>query len=298
MHKKIKATIIFNLIFYFFIFLHRIVMKKYGDDYVIHLLFYLALIFSSILLEDSLRRKIKGLRLASFFDFSLRVLVLVFHFLSLYSLDMIIVNIITGIALLANITIQFTIYFRYKEIPNAETDSVTYKDIKKLRKLRQEEINSYKIGTESRKEINDAISLMILNGKGNLVCIILFLLIFITRFIFMHFTSFVYISLAVVVFFTVLFIRLHNELVNNGFVNEQKNIRKIIIENISFVIGYILIFLGEVIWQENLGYMLVSYRVVSVLFFIPVINRKYHVGIRLKEVYIKYSEWIMYEIES
>ena len=298
MHKKIKATIIFNLIFYFFIFLHRIVMKKYGDDYVIHLLFYLALIFSSILLEDSLRRKINGLRLASFFDFSLRVLVLVFHFLSLYSLDMIIVNIITGIALLANITIQFTIYFRYKEIPNAETDSVTYKDIKKLRKLRQEEINSYKIETESRKEINDAISLMILNGKGNLVCIILFLLIFITRFIFMHFTSFVYISLAVVVFFIVLFIRLHNELVNNGFVNEQKNIRKIIIENISFVIGYILIFLGEVIWQENLGYMLVSYRVVSVLFFIPVINRKYHVGIRLKEVYIKYSEWIMYEIES
>jgi len=38
--------------------------------------------------------------------------------------------------------------------------------------------------------------------------------------------------------------------------------------------------------------------VVSVLFFIPVINRKYHVGIGLKEVYIKYSEWIMYEIES
>lgn len=289
MLRKINIVVITNLIFYFFIFLHRIVLKTYGDDYILQAIFYMALSFSTLVLEESYRKEIKKLKIISLIDFILRIIVLVVHFMYLvFNWDIYIVNLITGILFIFNIIFEVTIFNQCKKLPEGDLEGIKNKEIQEfIERFYNNEIDTLKVGAEVSKELKDIMKIMELSGKENLVAIFLFVLIFISEFIYKYFNRFIFFTIIVVSILLYLFVKLHTKIIKNVFKDEENINRKIIIENISFIIGYIILFLCEVIFKKKLSYMRVSVWVVSCVTFLPTLNRKYKIKERLKKIYKK-----------
>lgn len=59
--------------------------KFYSDDNVPQVIFYMALAFSSVVIEEIFRNRINEFKLYTIIDFTIRVIVLILHFIMVIS---------------------------------------------------------------------------------------------------------------------------------------------------------------------------------------------------------------------
>ncbi|MFX0549362.1 hypothetical protein ACOAKC_08495 [Hathewaya histolytica] len=289
MGKQIKGLVVINAVFYFFIFLHGIVIKTYGDDYILQAIFYISLSFSTLVLEQSYRMGINKLKSISLLDFTLRIIVLILHFIWIaLKWNTFMGNLITCILFVLNLIIELIMLTRFKNFPKQDLERIKNKDIREfIDKFYLNKIDISKFDLKLIRDLKDTMYLLELSGKGNLIAIFLFVLIFISEIIYKYFNRFTFFTIIVVIISIFLFVKLNTDLIKIGFKDEKNIDKKIIIENMSFIIGYIILFVCEVILKEKLSYMRVSVWLVGGLTFLPVLNRKYRIKEKLKIIYKK-----------
>lgn len=78
----------------------------------------------------------------------------------------------------------------------------------------------------------------------------------------------------------------------NKVIYDNYNSKKSRVDNLTFIIGYIILFIYSVFLYNNLGYFNISTLVLGVLFWIPMFNTKYKIRKEIEKVYIKYIKLI------
>lgn len=289
MKRKAKFLIVFNILFYVFIFIN----KYYIYDDVAQTLFYMALFFSSIFLEETFKKKIKKLEAYSLIDFLIRIGVLMLHFTALiFKINISKVNLITAILFIVNIIIEIIILDKVKDISEDESEIVKQKDINKfIKDFKSNKLDYYKIGTELREEIAFMINAIEISGKSTLVIIILAILVFIFRFFYAHFVKLIFIPILLIILLLHILFKLSNQTSSIVYNNEYRRKRNYI-DIITFVIGYIILFCAEVIFYGEMGYFHISIMVLGVIFFIPIYKTKCVIKKRFEKTYIKYKQCI------
>lgn len=288
MKTKSIVTVVASIAFFYFIFMHQRMLATTGDDYILQVLFYMALSFSVIVCEEAFRRGISGLKLLAAFDFSLRVVTLLFHLAYMFaSVSLYIANIITGGLFLLSMILQIVIYKKAKGTTMDEktmAETVTSKELKRF--LEQYYMNKLdSIGVTLRNELKEISKMLELSGKGNIVAVLLFVSIFASYLVHKHVPMFIIVNLLIIVVLLYFFIKLYTKLVKRGF-NQEKNIKgKLIFENILFLIGFSVLFASEVFFLEKVGMLRVSVWFFSILMFCPILFRKFKIRERLKMIY-------------
>lgn len=288
MKARLKITFIATIAFYFFIMMHRFNYFEHGDDYILQALFYMAFSFSVVGLEEAIRRQKNKLKNILLIDFSVRVIVLVLHFIFLFvHINMLLANIIAGVLFAVNFSIQLFVMKKSKnDIANRKIEEVTSAEIKKFIQ------NTYDgkidfLGFNFKNKLQKVTSYLELSGKGNIVIIILLAGIFITQLINKHIPSFILISVLLTVIVLYFFIKIHFELGKRAFPDAFKT-------NISvffnFLLGYLLLFVSEAFWYEKLGIMRITMWFISILMFCPLFIMKFKVREQLIVLYREYQQ--------
>lgn len=290
MKKKAKFLIVFNILFYVFIFIH----KYYTYDDVPQVLFYMALSFSSIFLGEIFKNKIKKLEAYSLIDFLLRIGVLMLHFTALiFKINISTVNLITAILFIVNIIIEIIILDKLKDMRENELEIVEQKDINKfIEDFKSTKLDYYAIGTDLRDEMGFMINALEISGKSTIVIIILSILVFISRFVYAHFVKLIFIPMLLIILLLYILFKLSYQTISIVYNNNEHRRKKNYIDIITFVIGYIILFSAEVIFYGKMGYFHISILVVGAIFFVPIFNTKYVLKKRFEDIYKKYKEYI------
>ncbi|HEY5563759.1 MAG TPA: hypothetical protein VIK72_18720 [Clostridiaceae bacterium] len=271
---------------------YKIVLKTYGDDIVLQVFIYMSLSFSTGVIEESFRKGIKEFRLISIVDFIFRIIVLIVHFSYLiFKLDIYTVNIITGIFFIANIIVEVVIFKMTRNIPNENVKIISGVELKEfIKKIHQKKVDAVKIGVKLSNEIYEFMIVLKVSGKGNLVIICLFVSVAISSFIYKFFNKFIFVDIVAVSMLVYMFVNTNSHLIKITCKYEKDVNKRIIVENVGFIIGFSLLFLCEVVFRQKLGYMRASAWMLPILCFIPIMNSKYKIRKRLKMLYIKYNE--------
>ena len=290
MKKKAKFLIVFNILFYVFIFIH----KYYTYDDVPQVLFYIALSFSSIFLQEIFKNKIKKLKAYSLIDFLLRIGVLMLHFTALiFKINISRVNLITAILFIVNIIIEIIILDKLKDMRENELEIVEQKDINKfIEDFKSTKLDYCAIGTDLRDEMAFMINALEISGKSTIVIIILSILVFISRFVYAHFGKLIFIPMLLIILLLYILFKLSYQTISIVYNNNEHRRKKNYIDIITFVIGYIILFSAEVIFYGKMGYFHISILVVGAIFFVPIFNTKYVLKKRFEDIYKKYKEYI------
>ncbi|WP_394899729.1 hypothetical protein [Clostridium tertium] len=290
MRTKVKILISSNFIFYFLVLFHTVVVNIYGDDYILQAAIYIALSFSTVVIEEVFRKKINELKIISVIDFISRVVTLLIHFLWVYFyFNIYIVSFISIILFTLNILIEIYLIKISKNFNESKVEIIDDKEIKDfINKFYNNELDTSKCGLKLKSEIKDIIDTIELSGKLNLVCIFLFIGIFISRFLYKNISSLMLFDFILICSLLYIFVNINSNLIVRSLEKDKKI--KVILENISFVIGYILLFVCEVILQGKIDNIRVSIWVLVIITFIPLFNRKYKIKEKLKIVYKEYMD--------
>lgn len=117
MSNKMKILFTSNIIFYILIFFHKNVVIKYGEDYILQVLFYIALSFSTIMLESTIRMRKNIISNILIVDLIIRLVALILHFIYLYfNSDITLINLFTSILFVINIILESICYVKFKDI--------------------------------------------------------------------------------------------------------------------------------------------------------------------------------------
>jgi len=286
MEKKIRSLILFNSIFYVFILLH----KFYPDDNVPQVIFYMFLAFSSILLEEIFRNKINELKLYVSIDFIIRVIVLIIHFITLISgINMKLSCILISMFWIFNTVIEL-ILLKSNNIKEIDIENIKKEKIDKfIEDFHSGKIDYSLIGINFAEEIKAIMKAIIASGKGNILIIVLLILVFVSRFIYENFTQFIFIPILIIISLIYILSKLTykmNEVIYADYNYKNKKSR---IDNVTFIIGYITLFIHSVFLYDKLGYFNISTLVLGTLFWIPMIDTKYKLKKKLEKAYSKYS---------
>lgn len=292
MNRKVVTLFITNFIFYLFIILHSLIFIKYGDDFLVQVLLYIALSFSTIVMEEGYRKDIIEIKYIAILDFILRLVVLIIHFIyMIFNLNLILITFITVAVLLLNILVELIILKKSWNMHNDFLEIINKKELDAfINMFFTKKIDNFKIGTKMSKEISEMMIALKISGKGNIVVICLFFLLYVSHFINKFLNHFLYLDILIVNLFVLIFIKVNTNFIKMGFKEEANITKKIIIGNLSFVIGYIILFLCEAIFYEKVGYFRVSIWVFAILTFMPTFNRKYLINQKLQIVYKKYTQ--------
>lgn len=290
MRTKIETLISSNFIFYFFILFHTIVLNIYGDDYILHALIYITLSFSTVVMELVFRNKINELKIIAVIDFISRVITLILHFLWVYfNFNIYIVSFITMILFIINLLIEIYITKVSKNLKDDKIEVIDNKELKEfINKFYNKELDNSKCELKLKREIEDIMKIIEISGKVNLVCIFLFLGIFISSFVYKNISNLMIFDFILLCILLCIFININSKLIIESLKNEKNKKIKGILENISFVIGYTLLFVCEVILQGKIDNIRVTIWVLVSITFIPLFNRKYKIKENLKIVYKEY----------
>ena len=252
MKKKAKYLILFNFIFYIFIVLHNF----YVDDNVPQVLFYMSLFFSTIVLEQTYRNRIDKLKTFSLIDFLIRVVVLIIHFATLiFNFDILKINAITTILFIVNIIIEGIIVNKVKDMKEDKVKEIQQKDINKfIDDFYSGNINYYVMGIDLKGEVTNIIKATEISGKNTIILIISFILLFTSRFIYEHFTKFVFIGILLIVPLVYILFKLSYKMISIVYSDDKERKRRNYLNMITFLIGYVILFVSEVIFYGKMVY--------------------------------------------
>lgn len=290
MNKKVKLLMVYNTMFYIFILVH----KFYLDDYVPQVFFYMSLAFSSMLMEEVFRSKIKELKLYTVIDFFVRIIILSIHFITLISgINIKLASVITLIFWIFNTIIE-VIILKVTKTKEIDIEFIKKEEIDKfIEDFNSKKLNYFIIGTNLVEEIKTIINALTVSGKSTILIVILSILAFISRFIYEHFMQFIFIPILIIVFLLYVSSKLSykiNKVIYDNY-NDQR--RKSKIDNITFTIGYTILFCYSVFLYDKLGYFNISMLVLGALFWIPIFNTKYKLKKKIENAYKKYKKLIL-----
>ncbi|MBU3196644.1 hypothetical protein KPL26_08145 [Clostridium algidicarnis] len=290
MKKKAKILIVFNILFYIFIFIH----KYYTNDDVPQVLFYMALSFSSIFLEATFKNKIKELEVYLLIDFLLRIGVLILHFTVLiFKIDISKVSLITAILFMFNTILEVIILEKVKNIREDKSEIVNQKDINKfIEDFKSRKLNYYAMGTDLKDEMAFMINALEISGKGTIVIIILSILVFISRFIYANFVKLMFIPILLIILLLHILFKLSHQTISIAYKNNEHKSMRNYIDIITFVIGYIILFCEETIFYGKMGYLHISILVAGAIFFVPIFSTKYIIKKKFEDIYKKYKSYV------
>ena len=291
---KVKLIFIYNMVFYVFIIVH----SYYLDDYLPQVLFYMFLAFSSFLLEETFKKNINKLKGYSIIDFLLRVAVIIIHFVGIYSKSSTNkINLIIALFFITNIIMELIItsILKNENISNneneTETERINQQDINKfIVDFKHGKINSIIIGTELKEEINKAIKTIKISGESTIVIISTLVSIFILRIFYEHFFGLSIIVLLIILFLLYLLYKTSKQLVYGIIKEKEKRRKKIFIDMITFVIGYLILLGHHVILGGKMVDYTIMMDVIGVMLFMPIYKTKLLAKKRLEEIYIKYNK--------
>lgn len=280
-----------NIIFYLLILFHTFVVNKYGSDNLIQVAIYIALSFSSIAMEELIRRKINEIKLISVIDFIARIITLLLHFSWIYfHSNIYIVSFIIIILFSLNILIEIYLIRISKNFNESKAEVINDKEINDfIHKFYNNKLDTFKCSLKIKSEIKEIMNTLQISGKVNLIGILLFIGIFISSFIYKYFNNFILLDVLLICILLLIFINMNSKLVMVSLRKEKNKIKKSILENLSFVIGYTVLFISEVVLQEKLHNIRVSIFVVAILTILPLLNRRYLIKEELRRIYKEYS---------
>lgn len=290
MKKQAKLLIIFNILFYIFIFIHR----YYVYDYMPQTLFYMALFFSSIFLEEALKSKQKKVQVYLLADFLFRISVLILHFITIvFAIDLFSINLTTFILLIINILLETIVLIKVKDIKEDKAKTVKREDINKfIEDVKSRRLEYYILGADLKNEIEVMINAIETSGKSTIVIIILCVLVFISSFIYENFLQFIFVPILIIVFLLYILYKLSFNIIKIAYGENKDMSKKNLIDILTFIIGYVVLYSAEVIFYGKTGYFDVSLRVVAIIFFIPIFKTKFIIKEKFENTYIKYKEYI------
>ncbi|SKA85164.1 hypothetical protein SAMN05428976_10752 [Clostridium sp. USBA 49] len=287
MKKEAKSLIIYNILFYIFIFIHR----YYASDYVPQVLLYMFLAFSSIFLEESIKRKINKQKAYALFDFSIRMVTLIIHFVALVlNSNLIRINLATAGLFIINIIIEIDILMMVRNEKEDECETIKQVDLNKfIEDFKCKRLDFFVMGTELKDEVESLLETIELSGKNTIVMITLFILLFVSRFAKEHFFYFFLVTMLLIAFLFNLLFKLSHQIVCRIY-NNNKFIRKRFIIDIStFTMGYTILLIHQVIFNGKMGTFGVSIDVVPIMLFIPIYKTKLIAKKKLESIYRKYK---------
>lgn len=288
MKKESKLLIVYNILFYIFIFIHR----YYVSDYVPQVLFYMVLAFSSIFLEESIRRRLNREKIYALFDFSIRILVLIIHFVAIcLNINLYTVNWITVVLFIINIVIEIAMIVIIKNEKENQWETIKQADLNKfIEDFKCNRLDFTVVGTVLKGELESILKTIELSGKGTIVMITLFILIFISRFAKEHFKFFFLVTVLGIAFLFNLLFKISHKVACRIYSNKKNRTKRFIINISTFILGYTILFIHQVIFNGNMaGVWGVSVDVVAIVFFIPIYKTKLNVKIQLENIYKKYK---------
>ena len=287
MEKKIRGLILYNNIFYLFILIH----KFYSDDNVPQVIFYMALAFSSVVMEEIFRNRINEFKLYTIIDFTIRVMVLILHFIMVISrMNIKAYCVIISIFWVINNIIELII-LKSNNIKEIYIDNIKKEEIDKfIVDINSKKIDYLLIGINLTEEIKKIAKVITASGKSTILIIVLLMLVFISRFIYDNFTHFIFIPILIIIYLLYRISKL--SYIINKVIYDNYNSKKSRVDNLTFIIGYIILFIYSVFLYNNLGYFNISTLVLGVLFWIPMFNTKYKIRKEIEKVYIKYIKLI------
>lgn len=287
LEKKIRGLILYNNIFYLFILIH----KFYSDDNVPQVIFYMALAFSSVVIEEIFRNRINEFKLYTIIDFTIRVIVLILHFIMVISgINIKTYCVIISIFWAINNIIELII-LKSNNIKEIYIDNIKKEEIDKfIVDINSKKIDYLLIGINLTEEIKKIAKVITASGKSTILIIVLLMLVFISRFIYDNFTHFIFIPILIIIYLLYRISKL--SYIINKVIYDNYNSKKSRVDNLTFIIGYIILFIYSVFLYNNLGYFNISTLVLGVLFWIPMFNTKYKIRKEIEKVYIKYIKLI------
>lgn len=293
MKEKMYIAIISSFCFYLFLILHRIVTKIHGDDWILQVLFYTALGFSIAVLEESIRKRYKNLRSLTLIDFSLKIFLLFVYFgYLLLDFERLVINAFTIVVIVLNVAIQYKMFQSAKQYPSEKVkDTITSKQIDQfIKNYYYNKLETTKLGSSLTKELNEIMSVMQISERENIIGIISVVVIFASIFVYKYYTQYMLVAMTSIVILVVVFMKFHADLIRSGFSNESNIAKKVVIENTCISIGYLILFLTEVIFKEDIGILRVSLLMLSASTFYPVVYRKYKLREKLKSIINQYEK--------
>lgn len=287
LEKKIRGLILYNNIFYLFILIH----KFYSDDNVPQVIFYMALAFSSVVMEEIFRNRINEFKLYTIIDFTIRVMVLILHFIMVISgMNIKAYCVIISIFWAINNIIELII-LKSNNIKEIYIDNIKKEEIDKfIVDINSKKFDYLLIGINLTEEIKKIAKVITASGKSTILIIVLLMLVFISRFIYDNFTHFIFIPILIIIYLLYRISKL--SYIINKVIYDNYNSKKSGVDNLTFIIGYIILFIYSVFLYNNLGYFNISTLVLGVLFWIPMFNTKYKIRKEIEKVYIKYIKLI------
>lgn len=291
MKEKVNTLFIFNILFYVFICVHR----YYVYDYVPQVLFYMALGFSSFLLEKTLKKNIKELKVYSLLDFLLRIMVVILHFIwIIFKLPMVYINIITIILFITNTLIEIIINKISKRLDNKEFSKVKQEELNKfIEDFKLNKLNYHLIGQDLKENINFLIGGLEKIGESYIIVTILFILLFLSSFFYnIKLIKLFIFSILVTVLAVYIFIKLSLNIIDIAYNNKDRKKKKYI-DIISFTIGYGILFSEIVFFDKKVGYFNVSIWVVATILFLPLLFTRFKIRNEFENVYTKYKKEII-----
>lgn len=287
LEKKIRGLILYNNIFYLFILIH----KFYSDDNVPQVIFYMALAFSSVVMEEIFRNRINEFKLYTIIDFTIRVMVLILHFIMVISgMNIKAYCVIISIFWAINNIIELII-LKSNNIKEIYIDNIKKEEIDKfIVDINSKKFDYLLIGINLTEEIKKIAKVITASGKRTILIIVLLMLVFISRFIYDNFTHFIFIPILIIIYLLYRISKL--SYIINKVIYDNYNSKKSGVDNLTFIIGYIILFIYSVFLYNNLGYFNISTLVLGVLFWIPMFNTKYKIRKEIEKVYIKYIKLI------
>lgn len=289
MREKIKLLIVYNILFYVFIVLH----KFYTDDYVPQVLFYIFLAFSADFMEKAFSKKIVEIKLYTFIDLSLRIITLGIHFIGLINETNIkVIIMITLILFIINLLIEIEI-LNNKNLSYIDIGLIKQKEINKfIEDFYSEKKNISFIDNSFKDDLKNILKATNISGQSTIIITILSIAAILFRYLNKYYSYYTIIAILIILILLCILCRLSYK--QNKLIYESKNKirRKSKINNISFIIGYVILFLYSVYLHNKLGYFNITVLVIGALFWIPVINTKIIIKRKIEEAYKEYRKLI------
>ena len=271
MKQKVKVVFLMNILFYIFIVIH----KYFIEDSVPQVLFYMALCFSTAMIDIE-RKYEKDVMLLSLIDFFIRIIALIIHFSLIFYND---TKYITVALFFINIIIEIILYKKVKEGKDGE-QRVKQEDLNKFIKQYRENELAYNNYDDNLVRIMSDLEIC---GKSNILLILLLVILIISKFIFDNFKPFIFFIIVLATVLIYYHFILFNKISSSTIRRKRNNI-------LMFIIGYIIIFCSEVFFVNYIGIMIVTIRFIGILFFVPIFNERYLIRKKLEKVYINLNQ--------
>jgi len=282
---NIRKILFINILFYILLSFDKYVVLRFGFDYITQVLFYIILFSSSIVLEESVRKKRINLTIISGIDFMTRVTFVVYHLITIITGNYKYYYVILAATLFLTLFLEVCMLIVFKRSTFKEVSDVSNKEIgdfieeftlnKRTFSLTSEQINYTKSLIKMIKEMGKE------NIKAGCMFFSLFFLTVSATRISFNIALIVSIILGIVFVYSTL---LTHYSTMKAMFNKEKLMIRFTIDVVCLVLGLATLYISEFYVKVYFEFFRVSFWMMAIVFFIPYINLRNSLRNELKGI--------------